>query len=167
MAPKQSKKKLSEAQLFIKTFICPICGVAPTREDNFMKHIKSATCSSIQERNTSSRSQQVKQVNPDFSISPDFEGIFDRPSLKKLTRLAKELELPPCYDLLNLGNRYVFMNNYKSYFLMAVNFSLSTFLMDTPKDTINHPKNLIVIDSPSGSIMDALTLLVSLFLFMI
>ena len=165
MASKISLEKLSKTQVFNDTFMCPICWLSPVRQGHFLKHIKCRSCASVQEKNTASRSQDVKQVPSQYCLNETAEDLYNNKEIKKLSRVATALELPPCADLITMGRRYIHMNNYLVNNSLSVNFSFTTFLMNTQKDTINRPKNLIVIDSPSGSILDALTLLVSQCLF--
>ena len=163
MSSKVNTRPKSNIQVFNNTFNCPICGLSPVRGDGFQKHVKSRMCLAVQERNVSSQSQNVLQAQYNCSTNKDPMDVpvYTNKEMKKLSLIAKELDLPPCDTLIKLGRRYVYMNNYVIKRSMAVNFSLSLFLMNSPKEAINRPRNLVVIDSPSGSILDALTLLVS------
>ena len=105
MSSKVNSRPKSNVQVFNDTFICPICGLSPVRGDGFQKHIKSRMCLAVQERNVSSQSQNVLQAQYICSTNEDLMDVpvYTNKEMKKLSLIAKELDLPPCDTLIKLG----------------------------------------------------------------
>jgi len=150
------------------TFICPLCGTAPVKDKSYHKHTKCRACKDLQLSNESAKSLNIKEVQlqaPSL-VDEDRDTIshcifmYTADKLRLLSQLSKQKELVDCDPLITAGRRYGYMMEYVSRRMLNVSFPLSIFLMDTPKETFNRPQCLMAIQSPSGSILDALKLLV-------
>ena len=150
------------------SYICPICGTAPVKDKSLSKHTKSKACKDLQIQNESSKSLDIKEVqlqapsliDEERDVFSDYISQYNMHSLQLLSEVAERANLPKCDPLITGGRRYGFMLGYVSKRSLNVSFPISTFLMDTPRETLNRPRCLIAIDTPSGSIMDAVKLLV-------
>jgi hypothetical protein len=151
-----------------RSYICPICGTAPVKDKSFSKHTKCKACKDLQIQNESSKSLDIKEVqlqapsliDEERDIFSDYILQYKANDLLLLSEVAEHANLPKCDPLITGGRRYGFLLEYVSKRSLNVSFPISIFLMDTPKETINRPRCLIAIDSPSGSLMDAVKLLV-------
>jgi hypothetical protein len=146
---------------------CYLCGTLVKEWKSFNKHLKSQICMAHHAAlitpgtNVASTQLPVDRVFQPRrkNISQSCAMYYEGPEVEALKELAFNHELPNIDGLVTAAIRYYHMSAYLKM-RENVNFSLSTFLMDTPDKTINRPNNLIVIDTPLGSLMECIQFLV-------
>ena len=165
-AIKTPKRKFREVPKTSNIYLCPMCGAASLiKEKSFYKHLTTKACCEIQQRDMSLRSSILTRLlfhNPpklNFFGDTVTRGLFtyDKVMIANLSALTNAANLPSCSNLIDAGQRYGYMYEYVRKRSFSVNFSVSTFLLDVSRKGY-HPGYSIAVDTPSGSLMDAVNL---------